>query len=66
MTESSHHPTWTCLEGSIASEIVRAPKTGGDAQGTWPSVDWRNIGQGFGVYPFCIDKLPNSNCKASS
>lgn len=43
MTEASHHPTWTCLEGSIASEIVRAPKTGGDAQGTWPSVDWRNI-----------------------
>ena len=22
--------------------------------------------QGFGVYPFCIDKLPNINCKASS
>jgi putative transposase len=24
------------------------------------------IGQGFGVYPFCIAGLPNSNCKASS
>ncbi len=43
MTESSRHTTWTCLEGSIASEIVRAPKTGGEAQGTWPSVDWRNV-----------------------
>jgi len=22
--------------------------------------------QGFGVYPFCMDRLPNSNCRASS
>src|SRR5450755_1153880 len=43
MTELSPHPTWTCLEGSIAPEIVHAPKTCGDGDGTWPSVDWRNV-----------------------
>ncbi len=35
--------TWAGLEGSIAPEIVRAPKTCGDTQGTWPSVYWQNI-----------------------
>ena len=24
------------------------------------------LAQGFGVYPFCIARLPNSNCKAFS
>ncbi len=43
MTEPLHDATWAGLEESIAPEIVRAPKTGGDDQGTWPSVDWRNV-----------------------
>jgi len=43
MKDPSHDFTWTCLEGSLAPEIVRAPKTGGDAHGTWPPVEWRNI-----------------------
>src|SRR5712692_2567691 len=30
--------TWASLEGSIAPEIVLAPKTGGDSQGTWVPV----------------------------
>lgn len=35
--------TWTRLEGSIASEILHAPKTYGDPHGSWPSVDWRTV-----------------------
>src|SRR5260370_15744260 len=26
----------------------------------------RDMNQCFGVYPFCMDRLPNSNCRASS
>jgi hypothetical protein len=44
MKERTHPPVWVDLEGVISSEVVCAPKTGGDSQGTWPSVDWRNIG----------------------
>ncbi len=43
MKDPSHDFTWTCLEGCIAPEILCAPKTCGDPDGTWPSVDLRNV-----------------------
>jgi integrase len=35
--------TWQCLEGTIAPEVLRAPKTGGDPHGVWPSVHGRIV-----------------------
>ena len=38
-------PTWSDLEGHIAPEVLRAPKTSGDpdGKGVWPEVDGRII-----------------------
>lgn len=45
MEELAHHAiwNWTCLEELIAFEILHAPKTCGDASGSWPQVHWRSI-----------------------
>jgi hypothetical protein len=45
MPEPSHDPTlaWADLGGFIAPEIVRAPKTCGDPQETWPPVHWQSV-----------------------
>jgi hypothetical protein len=45
MSEPLHDPvcTWASLEGSIASEIVQAPKTGGDEHGAWVPVAERVV-----------------------
>jgi len=44
VTKSEQH-TWSDLEGKIASEVFRAPKTCGDpdGKGVWPEVDKRII-----------------------
>jgi hypothetical protein len=45
MSKPLHDPVciWTSLEGSIAPEIVQAPKTGGDSRGTWVPVAERAV-----------------------
>ncbi len=46
MTLSREEMTRSCLEGKVASEVLCAPKTGGDprSNGQWPDIYSRTIG----------------------
>ncbi len=39
-----HVYTWNDLEGKINSEVLHAPRTGGDLASEWPGVHARVIG----------------------
>src|SRR5258708_17626086 len=38
---NAHHISWQDLEGKVASEVLSAPKTGGDPTGDWLGVHRR-------------------------